>query len=547
MHKLIATLVLIVGFAFETLVCSQTFSKRAYPRLVVGIVVDQMRYDYIYRYWNKYSEGGFKRLVNKGFFCENTHHNFAPTYTAPGHASIYTGTTPSVHGIIANDWYDRTSGSYVYCTDDSTVLGVGGSFKRGRMSPNRMLTTTITDELRLSTNNQSKVIGIGLKDRGAILPAGHTGNAAYWYDESTGNWMTSTYYMTKLPQWVSDFNKKELVKSYLGNPWNTLLPVERYTESLPDDNAYEGTFAGEEKPVFPHDLTALKDRNGGLALIKSTPFGNSFTKDFAIQTIKSEMMGKRMATDFLTISFSSTDYIGHQFGPGSVEVEDTYLRFDLDIAEFLSFLDAWIGQENVLVFLTADHAVSDSPGYLADQNIPSGYFESGVSVDSLKRYLKNKYGDTLVLSYSNQQIFLNRLEIEQDDEINYRQAESDVAAFMLRFKGVAGTLTATTLRNSGFNNGINRLVQNGYNPKRSGDVIINLEPGWMEHGKTGTTHGSPYNYDTHVPLIWYGWDIKHGNSHEKISTTDIAPTISSLLNISLPSGCNGNSILLPRY
>ena len=410
------------------------------------------------------------------------------------------------------------------------------------MSPGKLLTTSITDELRLSNNKKSKVIGIALKDRGAILPVGHTANAAYWYDESTGNWMTSSYYMSKLPAWVSDFNKKEMVKKYLSQPWTALLPLERYTESLADDNPYEGLFAWESKPVFPHDLPSLKEKNGSSGLIKTTPFGNSFTKDFAIQAIKSELMGKRNETDFIAISFSSTDYIGHQFGPRSVETEDTYLRLDKDIAELLRFLDAWVRQENLLLFLTSDHAVSDCPAYLIDEKIPAGYFESKAPIDSLKRYLKDKYTDTLVLSYSNQQIFLNRNFIEQDDEMNLQQIQSDVASFILRFRGIATTTTGTVLHNSNFNIGADHLIQNGYNQKRSGDVIINFEPGWMEHEKTGTTHGSPYDYDTHVPLIWYGWKIPVGSSNEYTDITDIAPTISMLLNIPVPVESKGKCI-----
>ncbi|MBA3970715.1 MAG: alkaline phosphatase family protein, partial [Bacteroidetes bacterium] len=251
------------------------------PKLVVGIVIDQMRYDYIYRYWNKFGNDGFKKLVNEGFFCKNTNFNYVPTYTGPGHASIFTGTTPSVHGIIANDWFDAVKKNKVYCAEDNNVIGVGTTAKEGKRSPVNMKTTTITDELRLSSNMKSKVIGIALKDRSAILPAGHTANAAYWYDGSNGFFISSSYYMKELPQWVQDFNKKELPKKYLSQPWNALLPMDQYTESLPDDNKYELVWKGETKPVFPHDLAKLYPSNGGLGMIRSTPFGNTLTKDFA--------------------------------------------------------------------------------------------------------------------------------------------------------------------------------------------------------------------------------------------------------------------------
>ncbi len=279
------------------------------PKLIIGIVIDQMRYDYIYRYWDKFGNDGFKRLVNEGFFCKNTNYNFVPTYTGPGHAAIYTGTTPAVNGIISNEWYDKSTGRYLYCAQDNNVIGVGTSTSEGKCSPVNMLTTTITDELRISSNMKSKVIGIALKDRSAILPAGHTANAAYWYDESTGSFITSTYYMKELPWWVQDFNKKELAKKYLNQPWTTLLPIEQYTESLPDDNQYEFKFKGETKPVFPHNMPELMKSNGGLKMLRSTPFGNSFTKDFAIEIVKNENLGKSSVTDFLAISFSSPDEI----------------------------------------------------------------------------------------------------------------------------------------------------------------------------------------------------------------------------------------------
>ena len=265
-------------------------------------------------FWNKYGNDGFKKLVNEGFFCKNTNYNYVPTYTGPGHAAIYTGTTPAVNGIIANDWFDSSNNKNVYCAEDNKVVGVGTTAKEGKRSPVNMLTSTISDELRISTNMKSKVIGIALKDRSAILPAGHAANASYWYDGSNGCFISSTYYMKELPIWVQEFNKKELPKKYLSQPWNTLLPIEQYTESLPDDNKYETLSKGETKPVFPHDLANLYPKNGGLGMIRGTPFGNTLTKDFAIETIKQENLGKSGATDFLAVSFSSPDYIGHYYG-----------------------------------------------------------------------------------------------------------------------------------------------------------------------------------------------------------------------------------------
>src|ERR1035437_5761903 len=330
-------------FIFSLLTFHFSFTN-AQPKLVVGIVVDQMRYDYIQKYWNKFGDEGFKRLVNEGMFCKNVHYNYVPTFTGPGHASIYTGTTPATNGIVSNNWIDKDNKKGIYCAEDKSVNTVGSSSSAGQMSPKNLISSTVGEELKKYSDGKSKVIGIALKDRGAILPAGHNANAAYWYDGSNGNWITSTYYIKELPQWVNDFNKKESAKKYLSQVWTTSLLIEQYTESDMDDNNCEELFKGKEKPIFPYDLPTLMKDNGGLGLIKSTPFGNSLTKDFAIETIKNENLGKGNADDFLSVSFSSTDYIGHQFGPQSVEVEDCYIRLDKDIAGLLKFLDEWVGK-----------------------------------------------------------------------------------------------------------------------------------------------------------------------------------------------------------
>lgn len=512
------------------------------PKLVVGIVVDQMRYDYIYRYWNKFGNDGFKRLVNEGFFCRNTNFNYVPTYTGPGHASIYTGTTPAVHGIIANDWYDKTTGKNLYCAGDKNSMGLGTTANEGKRSPVNMLTSTITDELRISSNMKSKVIGVALKDRSSILPAGHIANAAYWYDGSIGGFITSTYYMKDLPLWVQEFNKKELAKKYLSKPWTTLLPIEMYTESLPDDNKYEFVAKGETKPVFPHNLPDLMKANGGLNMIRSTPFGNSLTKDFAIDVMKNENMGKSEATDFLAVSFSSPDYIGHAYGPNSVEQEDDYIRLDKDLAELLKFIDEHVGKNNALIFLTADHAAPEVPSYLIDLKIPAGYVAESKILKDLKDHLLKSYGDTLALSFENQQVFLNHAAID-NKKLELEKVQNDVAAFLLNAEGVAEVLTATTLNNASFTEGSRYLMQKGFNAKRSGDVLVNYLPGWVDgYSKTGTTHGSPYSYDTHVPLIFHGWNIQHGSSAEQVYITDVAATLAMMLNIQFPNGCTGKPI-----
>lgn len=513
------------------------------PKLVVGIVIDQMRYDYVYKYWSKFGSDGFKRLMNQGYNCRNTNYNYMPTFTGPGHTAIYTGTTPSVNGIIANDWYDWQTGKSVYCVQDNSVKGVGSDAEEGKRSPQRNLTTTMGDQLRLSNNMQSKVIGIALKDRAAILPAGHVANGAYWYDGGTGNFITSTFYMTALPQWVLDFNAKKLPATYLAQQWTTLLPADQYTESVADDNKYEGLFTGETKPVFPHDLPKLQDANGKLGMIRATPYGNALTEDFAEATLNGEQLGKGKMTDFLCVSFSSTDYVGHMYGPQSMEVEDCYLRLDKELADLFHFLDSYLGKNNVLVFLTADHGAVETPQYLSDMKIPSGYFDEKTAIDSLNKTLLRMYGDTMVLSYENDQVFLNRKAIEQK-QLNKRQIESFVANFLMGFKGVESCMTATELKENEFTMTPKKQVQNGYNEQRSGDVCVILQPGWFGEWSrhTGTTHGAPWSYDTHVPLYFWGWKVKNGSTDDAHTITDIAPTICSMLNIQFPDGCTGQPI-----
>ncbi|MEO8088088.1 MAG: alkaline phosphatase family protein, partial [Bacteroidota bacterium] len=346
----------------------QPANTPAKPKLVVGIVVDQMRYDYLFRFKEKYSEGGFRRLMHDGFLFENANYNYVPTYTAPGHTCIYTGTTPSHNGIISNDWYDRELGKTIGCVWDSTMKPVGTTSISGKMSPKNLLCTTVTDELRAASNFKSKVIGIALKDRGAILPAGHSANAAYWHDPYSNNWVTSSYYMAQLPTWAQKFNERKMVDSMLSKPWNTLLPVDSYVESTADDTPYEGLFKGETKPVFPHNLPEIKKDDE--ELIRKTPFGNTFTAMFAKAAIEGEQLGKGSNIDFLAISFSSTDYVGHMFGTNAIELEDTYIRLDRDLADLLSYLDNTVGKNNYLLFLTADHGAVANPIYNHDHNLP---------------------------------------------------------------------------------------------------------------------------------------------------------------------------------
>ncbi|HEY5823458.1 MAG TPA: alkaline phosphatase family protein, partial [Cyclobacteriaceae bacterium] len=336
------------------------------PKLVVGIVVDQMRQEYLYRFDSKFGKGGFKRIIGDGFMLKNAHYNYVPTETGPGHASVYTGTTPAIHGIVANEWYDRALKKEVNCVSDDKQKTIGSESKAGEISPWRNLATTITDELELATQRRAKVIGISIKDRGAVLPAGHIPDGAYWYDPLNGNFITSTYYKAALPVWVDEFNKLKLPFKYLNQEWKTLLPIDQYKESGIDDSPYEGKFKGKERATFPYNLKELRTTNSPYDLVTVTPFGNDLLAEFATAALEGEELGKDDITDFLAISFSSTDKIGHFMGPNAVEVEDTYLRLDRTLEDLLNTLDSKVGKGNYTVFLTADHGVAEVPQYMTD-------------------------------------------------------------------------------------------------------------------------------------------------------------------------------------
>ncbi|MDF1673493.1 MAG: alkaline phosphatase family protein [Vicingaceae bacterium] len=535
MHKLFFLILITLPFV----------SSAQKPKLVVGIVVDQMRYDYLTRFWDRYGDDGFKKLINNGYNCKNTHYNYMPTYTGPGHASIYSGTTPENHGIISNTWFDKTVNNYTYCTSDTSFSTLGSKSNHGKMSPNKLSSTTITDELKLATNFKGKTFGISIKDRGAILPAGHNADAAYWFEGGeTGKWISSTFYMNNLPEWITKINNSNPAKKYLDKSWNTLYPIKSYSASIADDNPYENVFTTEQKPIFPHNLPTLLDSNNHYSLIKSTPFGNTILKELAIELIKNEKLGTDNHTDFLSVSFSSPDYIGHKYGPMSVEIEDTYLRLDKELAEIITFLEKNIGKENVLIFLTADHGAVNVPQYLIDNKMPGGYFHENELDSSLNKFLKQEYKvDSLVKNISNYQVFLNA-ELIQKNNWNLESIENSIANFLLNQKGIAKAITSTALKNTEFTDRILANAQRGFNQNRSGNVLFVLKSGWVPFYKNhkGTTHGSPYHYDTHVPLLWYGSGIKKGETDTEVAIPDIAATIAQLLNIQAPSACTGEPI-----
>lgn len=526
-------------FVFTSFKQEKAIPKK--PKLVIGIVIDQMRYDYLTRFAEKYGNDGFKRIINDGFLLENAHYNYIPTYTAVGHTSIYTGTTPENHGIIGNNWYDKYAKKFIYCVDDDNYTSVGVDSNGGKKSPYRMQTTTVTDQLRLAQNMQGKTISIAIKDRSAVLPGGHTANGAYWLEGGNeGKWITSSYYMKELPKWVTKFNNSGKAAEYMSKPWNTLYDIKSYTESLADDNPFEGTFRGKEKPVFPYDIPALKEQNGNYDMIKAIPAGNSFTTDFIKAAIVGEKLGKSEFTDFLAVSYSTPDYVGHQFGVASKEVEDTYLRLDQDLASLFSFLDTEVGKGNYTLFLTADHGVVQVPAYLQSEKIPAHYIRSRrlrnyVNAITLK-YFKS---DKLVENISNFQIFLNKENLESL-QLDAATVAQKIADEVISFENIYKAVTARTMQTTHFTDGILQKLQKGYNQKFSGDVLLIPFPATLSSSsRTGTSHGSGYSYDTHVPIIFYGNGITKGVSKKAYTITDIAPTIANLLQIEFPNGTTG--------
>jgi predicted AlkP superfamily pyrophosphatase or phosphodiesterase len=509
----------------------------------VGIVVDQMRWDYLYRYYARYSEGGFKRLLKQGFSCENTYINYLPSVTAIGHTCIYTGSVPSITGITGNEWTDQITGTQVYCTEDSSVTAIGThTSEDGSMSPRNLLVSTITDELRMATNFKSRVVGVSLKDRAAILPAGHTANAAFWLDDASGNFISSSYYMNKLPTEVEKFNQDKNIDKYLNGEWNTLYPLETYMESDPDEEIYEGKLPGESKPVFPHNIKGAYVKNHGS--FRSTPFGNSLTLDFAKTLMDAYKLGQGPSTDFLTINCASTDYAGHLFGPNSVEVEDVYLRLDLDLAIFLTALDERVGKGQYLIFLTADHGAAHAVGFSQKNRIPADFYTSNNIVDSLNALIQQKYNiSKAIRSGRNYQINfdLSKISGSNGDFINIKKTVTD---WLKKQPSVNYAVDMDQIGAAPVPEPIKKMMINGYNYKRSGQVEVVFEPAWLEHySQTGTTHGVWNPYDTHIPLIFMGWDIHPGASAARVEMTDIAPTLATLLHIQAPSGNIGTPIL----
>jgi len=542
MRKRYLSLLFITFLSFPAFAQKSNHTASFRPKLIVGMVVDQMRWDYLYRFYNRYGEGGFKRLMNEGFNCQQTFINYLPSYTAPGHASAYTGSFPAIHGIAGNDWVDNATGRHWYCTEDTTVQGTEDAGKAGKMSPRNLLSTTITDELRLATNMQSRVFAVSLKDRGAILPGGHLANAAFWFDDTKGHFISSTYYMQATPEWLQRFNDRKVPDSLFNLNWNLLYAPVTYLQSLPDENPYKGSLPGAEKKSFPHQTSQYAGKNYGV--IRSLPAGNVLTLAMAQACMEAERVGMGNATDFMCISFSSTDYIGHQFAPNSVEIEDTYLRLDQELAAFFQYLDGRYGKGNYLLFLTADHGGAHNANYLKDINIPAG-MESDVQMkNDLNALFKGREGiSNPVLFLDNYQIFLNEKQFAGKPELR-QQVKKELINWLNNRPGIAWVADLENGNLDMVPEPVKTMMVNGYNRERSGPIMFVPKPGWYNgYAPTGTTHGTWNPYDTHIPLLWFGWGIKKGQTNKRVYMTDIAATLAALLHIQMPNGCVGTPVV----
>ncbi|MCU0462367.1 MAG: alkaline phosphatase family protein [Bacteroidales bacterium] len=513
------------------------------PLLVVGIVVEQLRYDQIERFRSRFGENGIRKLLNEGTFFQNASFQYMLTQSAPGHATIATGAEPSYHGITSDSWYVPLRNEQVYCTRDINVNPAGGSIEAGLHSPVNLQASTFSDELELSSCGKSKVFAVGMKEHSAILSAGHAADGVYWYDNLSGNWISSTYYTDSLPPWANDYNAMKYSETFLNNPWLPAREQKDYFDCVADTNPYEAGFNGQN--YFPYDLKKLssKGKDGkarDFSILRETPFANTFTTGLARKIIEMEGLGKDDITDFIAICYTATDYIGHRFGPSSCEMADAILRLDKDIEDLLKYLNDNIGKKNILVYFTSAHGISEVPAILENMRVPSGYFRQDQALSLLKSYLKALYGDgDWVKGYSEKQFYLNRTLIE-DAKIPLEEIQKKVARFLIQFSGVSSAYPYYAFEANDFGNGNLKKIINNFSPQRSGDVIVALNPGWVEReGIYVTNHNSPYECDSHVPLIWYGWSVSRATVTRKVNMADIAATLSSLCKVPYPNACTG--------
>jgi len=505
------------------------------PKLVVQITISHMRNDYIQRYWDNYGDKGFKKLINEGTNFRNTKYNHTSTQEAVGNASIVTGTTPSQHGIIANTWYNRLKNEIIDCTNDEKYYALGGIASAGNSSPHNLLVSTLSDELKLSKSKESKVYSISSNSQSAVLMGGHLCDASYWFDSSNGNWTTNNRYLDSLPNWVNSFNSRKYPDIFKNRNWISSLPELSYIDR-DSSNIKNST-----KQILLADNS--KNQKLKYAILSQTPFINTLTKDFAVNTIINERLGYDKITDYLSVNFSATKEIENKYGTTSLETEDCYLKLDRDLAAFIEFIDTEVGIENTLIILTSNAGIAFEPEKLKEQGIPGGVFNAEKAISLLKSYLSLTYGKgDWVKYYHKNQIYLNH-ELISESRLPLADVQRKVAEFMTQFNGINNAITAINIQSTNYLQGIYLKISNNFYSMRSGDVILLLNPGWIEDNHFSLGSNSGYNYETHVPMIWYGWEIKKQTVYREVSPIDIAPTLSTVLNISLPNSSTGNQLL----
>jgi predicted AlkP superfamily pyrophosphatase or phosphodiesterase len=540
------TFVIIISFFFIT-ISSFSQDRQNPPKLVVGIVIDQFRAEFLERYYDDFGEDGFKRIMREGFNFRNAHFNYMPTSTGPGHAAVFTGALPELSGIVNNDWYERSLGkviNVVHGNDKYKSVGIPDTLTSGQAGPDFLLVSTIADELKKASQFKSKSIAVSIKDRSAILAAGHAGDGAFWFDSRLGKFITSTYYAESLPAWVESFNNSGYIDSLNQSTWDLSLPIEEYNESRSDRVKYEIKMRNKSTPSFPYNMAKINEGMDHFFYLPNTPFGNEMVAELGKIAIVEEKLGEGGATDFMAINFSSTDYAGHRFGPYSMEIQDMYLKLDQTMASLIQFLDEEVGREEYVLFVTADHGVVASPVWLMDNNLPGGLFNPSGRKSRLNTHIRNTFGlDSVILHADNYQIYL-----DYDRFVNHMFVE-EVADEMKRFLEKEPSIQSAYTRkdlltSAGGAHNIRGLLQNSFHPKRSGDVFYIGNPGWLGISPTqiATSHGSPYSYDTHVPIMWLGKNVPAGSSVRKVHVTDIAPTLSFICRVMLPSGSYGEAL-----
>jgi predicted AlkP superfamily pyrophosphatase or phosphodiesterase len=528
------------SFLFAQKISAKPIANNTKPKIVIGLVIDQMRWDYLYRYQNRYGKNGFNRLLNNGISYENALIPYSPTVTAAGHATIYTGAVPAFHGVVSNAWVDRITGKREYCAADSTVWGVGMNPKNenGHMSPRNMFSTTIGDELKLASGLKSRTFSVALKDRASIFPGGQNCNTAYWLEDSASHWITSSYYVNQLPNWVQQFNAKTYVADYIKQGWNTLYPINTYTQSYKDNNAYEDKLPGEKLPVFPHKLDA---KPNSVKAFFYSPHANTYSFQFAKQLLVEEKLGLNGYTDMLSLSISSPDLIGHSFGAQSIEIEDTYLRLDKDIADFLSFLDGKYGTNGYLLFLSADHGVSQIPSYLNEPDVKmnSGILERSKTRENINEWLFKKYAVKKLVSFlSTHEVLIDENELRKNN-LQKTEVEDAIVNYLLTQPEVMHAFAYSRFEQAILPEEIKSKFRKHYFYRRSGDVQYILRPQYTDGDGLGADHSSVFSYDSHIPVIFYGNGIKPNKIYREVYMNDIAPTVCAKLQIEAPSGSTG--------